>query len=177
MKKSMAALILLALLVMISASALAAQWATVNNPNPADRLNLRAKPSTQSISYGKYYNGTKVQILSGPNSGWYRVRVGLGNGISEVEGYMKARYLVVGDAAAGVADARPVITLEDDEAEYIRLLDFHTGSNVGKVRSGEQVTVLGVGSKFLHVVTAGGDTGMVPVEMASPRLYFSDADR
>lgn len=38
--------------------------ATVNNPNPADRLNLRAKPSTTSTSLGKYYSGTVVDILA-----------------------------------------------------------------------------------------------------------------
>ena len=38
-------------------------WATVSNPNPADRLHLRAEPSRDAASLGKYYNGTPVQVL------------------------------------------------------------------------------------------------------------------
>lgn len=172
MKKRMTMFVLALTLIAISASALA-QWATVNNPDPAERLNLRAKPSAQAISYGKYYNGTQVQILSGPNRGWYHVRVGLGNGISEVEGYMMAKYLAVGEKAAQVKDVRPVVTIGGAKDEYVYLVDFHTGSKVGKMRDGEKATVLGVGSEYLHVVTADGDTGMVEAELAAPRLYFS----
>ena len=38
-------------------------WAIVDNPNPADRLNLRAKASQKSASLGKYYNDTPVKVL------------------------------------------------------------------------------------------------------------------
>lgn len=172
MKKWLSLLATLLMMLSFGASALA-QWAVVNNPNPEDRLNLRAKPSTDAISYGKYYNGTQVEILSGPSNGWYRVRVGLGNGICEIEGYMKARYLAVGDAAASVRDARPTVALSQSDGKRIRLLDFHTGSCVGFADHGEKVTVLGVGTEYLHVVTAAGDIGMVKAELATPKIGFS----
>lgn len=164
---------LAAALLMVMTSALAlAEWAAVDNPDPADKLNLRAKPSTSSISYGKYFNGAKVQILSGPSRGWYRVRVGLGNGVSEIEGYMKAQYLALGEAAEQVVDARPQVTLENPDGDSILLKDFITGSNVGKMKNGEKATVLGVGIRYLHVVTEDGDTGLVPVEWATPKIEF-----
>lgn len=172
MKKWMGMLVALLMMLAWGTCALA-QWATVNNPNPGDRLNLRAKPSVDAISYGKYYNGTQVEILSGPNNGWYRVRVGLNNGICEIEGYMMARYLAVGDAAARVRDERPTVVLSQNSGERIRLLDFRSGSCMGYAKNGEKATVLGVGTEYLHVVTASGNTGMVQADLATPRLSYS----
>ena len=69
MKKLLCALLLLSLLLTCCAAladggALApGSIAYVNNPNPTDRLNLRTKPSAQSVSLGKYYNGTWVTVL------------------------------------------------------------------------------------------------------------------
>ena len=62
---------LLCLLLLIAPAALAGggsndnnmQYAVVNNPDPADMLNLRVKPDTGAISLGKFYNGTPVTIL------------------------------------------------------------------------------------------------------------------
>ena len=42
----------------------AADSAVVRNPNPQDRLNLRAGPSAAARSLGKYYNGAAVTVLS-----------------------------------------------------------------------------------------------------------------
>lgn len=172
--KKMLALLLTLLLVMIAASASALTWATVDNPDPNDRLNLRAKPSQDAISYGKYYNGTQVQILSGPRNGWYRVRVGTGNGIGELEGYMMARYLVTGERADRTRDMRPTVTLKSEDGSRLELLGFFDGSCMGRVDSGTKATVLGVGTKYIHVVTEGGSTGFIEAELAEPRLYFSN---
>ncbi|MBP3524723.1 MAG: SH3 domain-containing protein [Clostridia bacterium] len=160
---------LLALWMLLLCAHASAEWATVCNAKPTDRLHLRAEASSSAISYGKYYNGTQVQILSGPKNGWYRVRVGTGNGVCEIEGYMMAKYLAVGNAA--VQDARPRVTLSSSSGSVL-LRDFHTGSCVGKVQSGTQVTVLGVGTKYLHVLTDSGECGMAPVDCTSPHLEF-----
>ena len=148
-----------------------AKWATVCNANPSDRLNLRAEASSEAISYGKYYNGTQVELLSGPKNGWYRVRVGAGNGVCDVEGYMLAKYLAVGNAACAVRDARPRVMLSSSSGSVL-LRDFHSGSCVGKVQSGTQVTALGVGTKYLHVLTDDGTCGMALLDCATPRLEF-----
>lgn len=160
---------LLALWMLLLCAHASAEWATVCNAKSSDRLHLRAEASSSAISYGKYYNGTQVQILSGPKNGWYRVRVGTGNGVCEIEGYMMAKYLAVGNAA--VQDARPRVTLSSSSGSVL-LRDFHTGSCVGKVQSGTQVTVLGVGTKYLHVLTDNGECGLVLVDCATPRLEF-----
>ena len=49
--------------------------AVVNNPNSIDRLNLRTKPSQEAPSLGKYYSGTSVEVLSGDENGWTKVRL------------------------------------------------------------------------------------------------------
>ena len=164
---------LLALWMMLLGAGALAEWATVDNPNPADRLNLRTAPSESAQSSGKYYNGTRVKILSGPKDGWYRVRAGLGNGVCDVNGYMKAKYLAVGAAGDDVADMRPTVTLTQD----MHLVSFYSGSNVGKVYSGQALTVMGVGTKYLHVLTADGKCGLVPADCVTPRISFSAEDQ
>lgn len=176
MKKCVSAMLVLAMLAIAAGAFAQGLWATVSNPDPRDRLNLRASPATQSVSYGKYYNGTRVQILSGPNNGWVHVRVGTGNGVSEIEGYMMARYLAVGEEGERVTDARPRVTVCAGQQERILLKDFISGSNVGRVYAGETVSVLGVGTTYLHVLCDDGATGMLPADMTQPRLWFSEAE-
>ncbi len=65
-------------------------WATPNNPDPADRLNLRQAPKTSAGSLGKYYNGAPVEVLE-KGAEWCRVRVGA------AEGWMMTKYLAFGD--------------------------------------------------------------------------------
>lgn len=175
MKLRVLCMLLLCLILAASSAMAEAFWATVNNPNPTDRLNLRATPNATAVSYGKYFNGTPVLVLSGPEDGWCRVQVGLGNGVCDIEGYMKSDYLTFGSQAAAVRDMRPMVTLKDNGRD-IRLLSFYSGSCIGKVRSGEQATVLGVGTQYLHVVTQDGTCGMVPANLATPRLTFSNEE-
>lgn len=73
-------------------------WATPNNPHLLDRLHLRAEPSRESASLGKYYNGTPVFVLEHGEE-WTRVRVG------GTEGYMMTQFLLFGQEAA-LSDSR-----------------------------------------------------------------------
>ena len=127
MKLRVLCMLLLCLILAASSAMAEAFWATVNNPNPTDRLNLRATPNATAVSYGKYFNGTPVLVLSDPENGWCRVQVGLGNGVCDIEGYMKSDYLTFGSQAAAVQDMRPMVTLKDNGRD-IRLLSFYSGS-------------------------------------------------
>ena len=62
------------------------QYAIVNNPNPRDRLHLREKPSRDSQSLGRFFNGTQLEVLS-EQKGWVRVRV------DGLEGHMMAEFV------------------------------------------------------------------------------------
>lgn len=67
--------------------------AIVFNPNPQDRLNLRIKPDKESESLGKYYSGTRVEILESVNEQWVRVRIGFIDS-GYLEGFMLTDFLV-----------------------------------------------------------------------------------
>lgn len=64
--------------------------ALVCNPNPDDRLHLRAEPDTAAISKGRFYNATPVKIL-GITGEWAHVQLDEHN-----EGYMMRKYLAIG---------------------------------------------------------------------------------
>ena len=71
-------LVLMALWMLCScawAGAPESEWAVVNNPDPEDRLNLRAEPSRASSSLGKYFNGVLVKVLERTGDGWAHVLV------------------------------------------------------------------------------------------------------
>lgn len=66
-----------------------AGYAMVKSDKATDRLNLRAGPSRDSVSYGKYYSGTPVRVLE-TQGDWCKVTVG------GVAGYMQRQYLAFG---------------------------------------------------------------------------------
>lgn len=82
------------------------RWATPNNPNPNDRLNLRASADKNSDSLGKFYNGTPIEVLERGDE-WTRVRV------CGVTGYMMTRYLAFGSAANRVTKSMPIEALRN----------------------------------------------------------------
>lgn len=84
-------------------------WALVSNPNPADRLNLRAQPDKKSPSLGKYYSGAPVRILENKGD-WARVEI-LG-----AEGWMMTEYLAIGEAMKNVDFAGPQLMTIDGGA-------------------------------------------------------------
>ena len=167
-RRLLAVLTLAAMLLMLCPlGASAAGFATVNNPNPADRLNLRTRPSSTATSLGKYYNGLTVEVLDGPTNGWTHVRIGV------LEGYMDSRYLTDGE----VASAMPTVTVKNTSGTGLNLrLRQSTGSDsLGLYPNGTTVTVLGVGETWHHV-TVGGQTGFMLASGLSPTLSFSSTE-
>ena len=94
---SLAAALLLTVLLAVPALALSAGTATVK----ADWLNFRDAPSMQGHVLGLAPNGSKVEILEDQGE-WCRVRW---NGR---EGYMCSRYLVQESVAQPAPSAAPV---------------------------------------------------------------------
>ena len=80
--------------------------AFVNNTDPGDRLHLRAAPSRDAISKGRFYNATPVKILE-ISGEWAHVQLDKHN-----DGYMLAEYLAIGtEAMLRVPYLRPAFTL------------------------------------------------------------------
>lgn len=86
-----------------------AGWAAVNNPNPKDRLHLRAKPDKNADSLGKFYNGTPLRILE-TKGDWCRVAIGRDG----LEGWMMKQYLAFSQTASAVIPAFPDLFLREE---------------------------------------------------------------
>lgn len=145
------------------------EYASVNNPDANDRLHLRTKASSKSDSIGKYYNGTKVILLSGKNnSEWTYVQIG------DVKGYMMTKYLAFGDAADQVISAQPTVTISNKSGNGLNL---RTGQNerssiLRLLNNGTTVTVLGVSEEWVHVI-ANNQTGFIKASGINPKLSYS----
>ena len=132
-------------------------YAIVQNPNAADRLNLRAAPSRDAQSLGKYYNGVEVQILEDLNNGWVRVRIGHRG---TAEGYMMKGYLQE-DGTQTVKSAMPTYTSTSSAWELYQSRDVNGAYDM--YGYGETVTLLGFTSKWWHVQIREY-TGFVPAD-------------
>lgn len=85
-------LVWIILLVCFAGTALANDYIYISNPNPDDRLHLRAAPDANAQSLGKYYNGAPIQRLYFAHSeDWVQVKVGLGS--HSLTGYMKKAFI------------------------------------------------------------------------------------
>ena len=83
-------------------SAALAEYRYVYNGTQWDaRLNLRAEPTKNSQSLGRYYTGVRVQVLEDLGT-WSRVRIAMGESDEAVEGYMMNSYLVSGLRGTGM---------------------------------------------------------------------------
>jgi len=156
-------------------------YAVVNNPNPADRLHLRAQPRVDAPSLGRYYNGVAVEVLSAPSASWYEVRIG------STVGYMSSQYL----AAYAVPATPTMIVNNPNPADRLNLRAGMSAASasLGKYANGKQVVVLGVGVIWHHVAVDGKIGYMMAKYLKSPngndgsakqRLYVNNpkpADR
>ena len=139
-------------------------WAVVNNPNPKDRLNLRASASAKSDSLAKLINRTPVRVLA-VSGDWAQVRIGRYDG-EALEGWMMTKYLAFGTAMSRVACAFPALEMKEryeDEALW--------ADPAGKYPSDEyyepsEFWVIGVSGKN-YVIMSG--TGAI---LYAPTAWF-----
>ncbi len=135
-------------------------WAAVNNPDPADRLHLRAAANREAESLGKFYNGTPVQVLE-RQSDWARVNVG----VDGLEGWMMASYLAFGEDANQVAPAFPQLIYREERETCgaYRQKDLKEPVSLDAGNGG--YAVVGVVDDELYILlTDLGDVGYVPQE-------------
>lgn len=157
------------LVLSLASTAMAADsGATANNPDPADRLNLRTKPSEDAPTLGKYYNGTFVEVLGAENNGWVKVR------FEGLEGYMMAKHLAFGEARGQVGSAIPAVIIHNvgGTGLHLRKSQSTSSSSLGLYPNGQQVLVYGVGKTWCHVQTEDGKIGFMLREKLSPLLEF-----
>ena len=142
--------------------------AVVHNPDPTDRLNLRAAPQATAPTLGKYYNGTYVDVLSDEQDGWTKVR------IFGLEGYMMARFLVAPDQLETGASTIPAVQIHNAGGTGLNLRKAPStnSTSLGLYKNGATVRVFGVSEGWCHVQTEDGKTGFMLRERLSPVLAF-----
>lgn len=135
-------------------------WAAVNNPDPKDRLHLRARPDKESASLGKFYNGTPVRVLQ-RKAGWAEVSVG-GNG--SFTGWMMEKYLAFGKKSARVESAFPTLDMAERLDEITLYTDIKMKGNGFRLpRDASNFEVVGLveGESYI-IMTWEGHMGYVP---------------
>ena len=140
------------------------KYAYVCNPDSTDRLHLRAAPSANAASLGKYYNGVQVLVLDDAGGGYLHVLVG------PLEGYMKASYL----SSRPVASAQPVVTVRNARGTgaNVRSSPSSSATYPWVARNGETLTVLAVREDgWLHV-NYQGMGGFVRGELVTPTISW-----
>lgn len=142
--------------------------ATVSNPDPADRLNLRTKPSEDAPTLGKYYTGVYVEVLSAEKDGWVKVR------FCNLEGYMLAKYLAFGQDRLQVGSAIPGVKIKNTGGKGLNLRKTQSvnSSSLGLYPNGQTVLVYGVSETWCHVQTEDGKIGFMLRESLSPVPEF-----
>ncbi|MBE5798822.1 MAG: SH3 domain-containing protein [Clostridiales bacterium] len=139
-------------------------YALVNNPNPADRLHLRAEPDKGAYSYGKFYNRTPVLVLERGDT-WTKVQIGRGK--NAITGYMMTQYLAFDESEkAQLACAFPQMQLREAYWERGALMLAAPNRNAdscGMFESNPNDFIIGVsGDDWYIVLRADGTVGYVP---------------
>lgn len=126
-----------------------AEDAVVNNPEPAARLGLFARPDLKAEIRGWYYNGTPVTVVRNADEGWTVVE------IAGVEGYVTATDLAYGDVAESVQSGAPQIVPRADEWSLYEEARADAPL-IARFPAEEEVEVLGIVNEWYHVRYSGG---------------------
>lgn len=125
--------------------------AAINNPNPADRLNIRAEKSENARSLGKYYNGARASVEYPSDGEWTYVSIG------SLFGYVKSDFLEI-NPSNPPASAMPIMTVSNPPpTRYlnIRAEPSTNAESLGKYPNGTAVTVMGYSDQWAHVLVDG----------------------
>lgn len=137
-------------------------WAVVQSPNPADRLHLRERPSSDWTSRGKYYNGTKVRI-DGEVGAWSYVLVEDEDGPKA--GFMLSKYLTrIGgpgrSTSIGRAQGKAVVVNPNPaDRLHLRKEPDRGAPSLGKYYTGVVVDVLPYDAGAWALVRIGETVG------------------
>lgn len=127
----------------------------VVNPDPDDRLNLRAAPGASAEKLGKFYNGTQVTVVAyNDDRSWAQVLVG------GQQGWMDMSYLTADPAGVPFAGVKADLC----SSAMLCFTPDPSGGSYGPLPEGSVVTVLGLNDKGMCYVTLErGTTGWVDI--------------
>ncbi len=140
----------------------AALAAVVNNGSDLEsRLNMRAEPSKEADSVGKFYTGTQVEILSDAGEGWAEVQIGKAPYC--LNGYMMSEYLSDSVSVDGTRDME-VVSPYGTPSIVVRSKPSNSYEAVAMVEVGSQVHVIGTAGDYYYVRLSDDAVGCLSAE-------------
>lgn len=155
--------VLTAALLLCACGALAQAAYVDNGSDPASRLNMRAEPSREAASLGRFMSGTQVEIVADAGNGWSQVVIG--GGMNSFGGYMMTDYLRAD--AAGVLDAREdrlVVSPYGTQSVVLRDRPGNAYDAVMMLEVGTAVKVIGVTGEFCYVLAGDMTVGCLAAD-------------
>lgn len=136
----------------------------------ADRVHLRAAPSTGAASLGLYYSGTET-VLLGLDADWAHIRIGT------EEGYMMRRYLRIDADPRTATDRRPRGEVSPSVGAPLRHTPDLTQPAAGTAAYGTGLIILGETAGHACYVQAGEDRYYLPADQVriTERVAAPDA--
>ena len=126
-------------------------------------VNVRSSASEDGEVLGKLYNNSACTVL-GTEGDWYKIHSG------DVEGYIKAEFLVLGDAALAQSVGRRVADVKT-ESLNVRSDASTEAELLGQVPEGEELTVVEEKDGWVKVAIEEGD-GWVSGEFVDCSTHY-----
>ncbi len=130
-------------------------------------VNVRSSSSEDGEVLGKLYNNSACTVL-GTEGDWYKIHSG------DVEGYIKAEYLVLGDANLAQSVGRRVADVKT-ESLNVRSDASTEAELLGQVPEGEELTVVEEKDGWVKVAIEEGD-GWVSGEFVDCSTHYVVAE-
>lgn len=128
--------------------------ATISGGN-ANKVHLRAEPSTRAASLGLYFTGTDLLCESDPTEEWTRVVIGA------QKGYIKSEYLRWGEAKESVQSKQPISIAKTKNWINVRNAPSKEARVDNRLYDGDAVILLGETNERWSYIKIGDAYGYV----------------
>lgn len=150
-------LALVAAALIMTASCAMAQGAVIDNGGDASSLlNVRVTPDKGAQMLGKFFSGTKVEIVADAGGGWSQIAIGSGSGV--ISGYAMTQYLAQSTRVNATREAM-VASPYGTQSVVLRDRADHSYHPVAMLMVGDRVLVIGEMGEFRYVQTKNGCVG------------------
>ncbi len=142
----------------LACGAMAQEAVVDNGSDPTSQLNMREQPSRDARSLGKFYSGTRVEIVTDAGGGWSQVNIG--GEQNSVSGYMMSSYL--SEDGAGVVNGtyeKDVASPYGTQSVVLRNRPSDSYDAVTMLAVGDSVTVIGVSGDYYYVQLEDSSVG------------------
>ena len=134
-------------------------------------LNVRAGASVDDEAVGKIYNNGSLEILGVTADGWYEVRSG------NVEGYVSADYVAIGDEAEAIASVSGYTTAQTAaDGLNVRADSSSDAEIIGMVDDSHEMEVVEDQGDWVKVLIDGEMYGYVSADYVSTNTEYATGE-